>query len=75
LQKGLQVAEGLAENRGLEDRIDVFEIEQFVALNIYELASFAADGRKTAVTDIVKRYNEIIEEVETDRSLCIELRS
>jgi len=75
LQKGLQVAEGLAENKGLGDRIDIFEIEQFVALNIYELASFAADGRKTAVTDIVKRYNEIIEEVETDRSLCIELRS
>ena len=75
LQKGLQVAEGLAENKGLGDRIDIFEIEQFVALNIYELASFGADGRKTAVTDIVKRYNEIIEEVETDRSLCIELRS
>lgn len=74
LQRGLQVAEGLAENKGLADRIDVFEIEQFVALNIYELASFAADGRKTAVTDIVRRYNEIIEEVETDRSLCIELR-
>lgn len=74
LQRGLQVAEGLAENKGLADRIDVFEIEQFVALNIYELASFAADGRKTAVTDIVKRYNGIIEEVETDRSLCIELR-
>lgn len=74
LQRGLQVAEGLAENKGLADRIDVFEIEQFVALNIYELASFAADGRKTVVTDIVRRYNEIIEEVETDRSLCIELR-
>jgi hypothetical protein len=54
--------------------IDIFEIEQFVALNVYELGKFAADGRKTAVTDIVGRYNEIVEEFETDPSLKIELR-
>jgi hypothetical protein len=74
LQRGLIVAEGLANNVGLADRIDVFEIEQFVALNLYELAKFAADGRKTAVADLVNRYNEIIDEVETDPSLKIELR-
>ena len=59
---------------GLADRIDVFEIEQFIALNLYELARFAAEGRKTAVTDLVERYNEIVEEFETDPSLKIELR-
>ena len=74
LQKGLDVAEGLSGNVGLADRIDVFEIEQFVALNVYELGKFAADGRKTAVADIVDRYNEIVEEFETDPSLKIELR-
>jgi hypothetical protein len=74
LQRGLTVAEGLANNVGLAERIDAFEIEQFVALNLYELAKFAADGRKTAVTDLVNRYNEIVDEVETDPSLKIELR-
>ena len=74
LQRGLTVAEGLANNVGLADRIDLFEIEQFVALNLYELAKFAAEGRRTAVTDLVARYNEIVEEVETDPSLKIELR-
>jgi hypothetical protein len=74
VQKGLVVAEGLATNVGVADRIDIFEIEQFVALNLYELAKFAADGRKTAVNDLVNRYNEIVEEVETDPSLKIELR-
>ena len=74
LQRGLTVAEGLASNVGLGDRIDIFEIEQFVALNLYELARFAAEGRRTAVTDLVARYNEIVEEVETDPSLKIELR-
>jgi Domain of unknown function (DUF4928) len=74
IQRGLTVAEGLANNVKLGDRIDIFEIEQFVALNIYELGGFAANGRKMAVADIVSRYNEIIDLVETDPSLKIELR-
>lgn len=74
LQRGLDVAEGLAKNVELGDCIDIFEIEQFLALNIYTLGNFAADGRKAVVTEIVDRYNEIIEEVETDPSLKIELR-
>ena len=74
LQHGLTVAEGLAGNVGLGDRIDIFEIEQFVALNLYELGKFGAEGRKTAVTDLVDRYNEIVEEFETDPSLKIELK-
>ncbi len=74
LQHGLTVAEGLAENVGLGDRIDIFEVEQFVALNLYELGNFGSDGRRTAVNDLVDRYNEIVEEYETDPSLKIELR-
>lgn len=74
LQRGLAVAEGLSQNLKLADRIDVFEIEQFVALNLYELAKFGAEGRRIAVADLVKRYNEVIEEVETDPSLKIELK-
>lgn len=74
LQHGLTVAEGLANNVGLGDRIDVFEIEQFVALNLYEIGKFEAAGRKVAVTDLVDRYNEIVDDVETDPSLKIELR-
>lgn len=74
LQRGLTVAEGLAANAGLADRIDIFEVEQFVALNLYEWGRFGADGRKTAVADLVERYNEIVEEFETDPSLRIGLR-
>ncbi|AJX30729.1 DUF4928 family protein [Burkholderia oklahomensis] len=72
--RGLAAAEVLAENAGLGERIDVFEVEQFVALNLYELGKFAAEGRRVAVGDVVTRYNEIIEEVETDPSLKIEFR-
>ncbi len=73
-KKGLPVAEGLAGNSGLGDRIDVFEVEQFVAANLYELGGFAAAGRRTAVNDLVERYNQIVDEVETDPSLKIELK-
>jgi Domain of unknown function (DUF4928) len=74
LQRGLTVAEALAENAGVGDRIDVFEVEQFIALNLYELGKFAATGRQTAVRDVVNRYNEIVDEFETDPSLKIEVK-
>ena len=73
-QRGLSAAEVLSENVGLGDRIDVFEVEQFVALNLYELGRFAAEGRRLAVEDLVTRYNEIVEQYETDPSLKIEFR-
>jgi hypothetical protein len=74
IQRGLPVAEALAEDKNLADRIDVFEIEQFVALNLYEIGKFAAGGRQTAVQDLVERYNQIVDELETDPSLRIEIR-
>ena len=73
-QRGLTVAEALAENVGLGDRIDIFEIEQFIALNLYEMGKFLMEGRRAVLKDFVTRYNEIIDEVETDPSLRIELR-
>jgi len=73
-QRGLTAAEVLSENAGLGERIDVFEVEQFVALNLYELGKFAAEGRRVAVSDLVTRYNEIIDGFETDPSLKIEFR-
>lgn len=72
--RGLTAAEVLCENAGVGERVDVFEVEQFIALNLYELGRFAADGRRIAVNDLVDRYNEIVEQVETDPSLMIEIR-
>ena len=73
LARGLSVADGLAHNIGLSDRIDIFEIEQFVALNLYELGKFAAAGRRVAVNELVERYNAIVDEFETDPSLRIQV--
>lgn len=70
---GLAVAEGLARNLGIADRVDTIEVEQFIATNIYEIGVFEAAKRITAISDIVDRYNAIIDEFETDPSLKIEL--
>ncbi|WP_114389920.1 DUF4928 family protein [Notoacmeibacter marinus] len=74
MQRGLTVAEALSDNAGIADRVDVFEVEQFIALNLYELGKFAAEGRRVAVADLVNRYNEIVESVETDPGMKIELK-
>lgn len=65
-------ANALADNYGLADRIDVFEIEQFIATNVFELGSFVTSKLNVTIRDIVRVYNEIVESCETDPSLKIE---
>jgi hypothetical protein len=74
LAKKLAAADSLAEDAGVGDRIDIFEVEQFVALNLYEIGKFVDGGRRVAVTDLIQRYNEIVQAVETDPSLRIDLK-
>jgi hypothetical protein len=74
VEKGVQAAEVAAESAEVAGRIDVFEIEQFIALNLYEIGKFKAEGRRHAVDDLIKRYNEIVGAVEPDPSLRIEVR-
>lgn len=71
---GTAVATGLARQAELGGRIDVLDAEQFVATNVYELGRFTGEGRRTSLTEIIQRYNEIVAEHETDPSLKIEVR-
>lgn len=66
------VARELAEQEGIADRVDVFEAEQFIAGNLYELGRFAKAGRETTAKDLIARYNAIVAACETDPSLRIE---
>ena len=72
---GSAVAHELARRHTIEGRIDVFEIGQFVALNVYQLGAYVAEGRRSTLDSIVRRYNEIIDTVETDPSLKIDFRA
>jgi hypothetical protein len=70
---GASVAEGLAGLVGMADRIDVFEAEQFLAGNLYEIGKFAQAGRRTTAEQLISEYNAMIEKCETDPGLRIEL--
>lgn len=72
-KKGVEVAEGLAGQKQIDDRIDIFEIEQFVATNVYEKSDFKLSERPVTIGVILERYNSIVESCETDYSLKIEL--
>lgn len=72
-RRGVGLAEGLSENAGISDRLDVIEFEQFMATNIYELGEFEHSRRKEKVQDLVAHYNRIVDAYETDPSLKIEV--
>lgn len=71
LYKKVPIAEGLADNFGISDRIDIFDIEQFIASNLYELGKFSPYGRKDTAAQLITAYNGIVDACETDPSLKI----
>ena len=64
-------AESLANIQGIGGRIDILEAEQFIATNVYELSQFATAQRKLTVERLIDKYNEIVEQCETDPSLKV----
>ncbi|MCD4828665.1 MAG: DUF4928 family protein [Candidatus Cloacimonetes bacterium] len=64
-------AKSLAEQLGVADRIEIFNAEQFIAGNVYELGKFSYSGRALTVKNIIEEYNRIVRQCETDLSLCI----
>lgn len=72
-QKGVLLAEGLAEQTNIAERLDIFEAEQFLAGNFYEIGKFAQSGRRTTAEQLIEQYNKIIDVCETDPSLKIDV--
>ncbi len=52
---GVISGQNLAKRAGIEGRVDIFEIGQFVALNIYEMSKFAPADREPAVRELIKK--------------------
>lgn len=73
LATGVSVARDAAANAELSDRIEIFEVEQFVATNLHERGRFEAAGRLKAARELIDHYNAIVAEHETDPSLRIEI--
>lgn len=71
-EDGVGGAKALAKQIGIDDRLDIIEIEQFIATNVYEWSVFERDARQSTVAEIIARYNKIVAEHESDPSLRIE---
>ncbi len=67
----VHVAIALAETAEIHDRIDVLDVEQFLAGNLYEHGRFEREGRIEKVCLLIEKYNSIIDKCETDPSLKI----
>ncbi|MFZ3114635.1 MAG: DUF4928 family protein [Syntrophales bacterium] len=70
-QSGVGGAIALAKNADVAERIDILEIEQFVATNIYEWSAFQQTKRTLNIRQLVDAYNRIVDQCETDPSLKI----
>lgn len=71
-EDGVGGAKALARQAGIDDRLDIIEIEQFIATNVYEWSKFQRDNRSSTVAEIIERYNAIVAKCESDPSLRIE---
>ena len=71
--EGLVVAQGLALQAGVADRIDVLDIEQFLTCNLYEHGRFDSSGRRETARDLVAHYNRLVSAHEREPGLHIDL--
>jgi hypothetical protein len=69
----LTSAEGLAMQEGIPNRIDVLDIEQFLAANLHEKMLFDTGNRAAKTAELIAKYNAIVDYCETDPSLKIEV--
>ncbi len=63
----------IAVNLAIIDRIDIFEMNQFLTIGILKLSNFDGTNRLPALEKLIKAYNQIIDMCETDPSLKISL--
>lgn len=68
----IPAADAFAAVQQIADQIDVFDAEQFIVANLYELGGFEGASRRVTVDELVIKYNEIVSATETDTSLKIQ---
>ncbi len=70
-EAGAGGAAALAKNADVSERIEILEVEQFVAANVLEWSRFQQEKRPVTVRELIDSYNRIISKCETDPSLKI----
>lgn len=65
-------ARNLLEDAGIDNRVEVWDLQQFLSTNVYEHGRFNSANRHDVLTELIENYNGIIDDFETDPSLHIE---
>jgi len=68
----LPAAEGLAENIGLRNRIEVHSAERFIGANMLERGRFQMGASVESLKELLGLYNRLIQEYESDPSLQVD---
>jgi hypothetical protein len=71
----VHTALNLADDAGLAGRVEVWDIQQFLSVNVHEHSLFDETKRNSTLSGIIERYNKIVLETETDPSLRIEFEA
>jgi hypothetical protein len=71
LADGVEGAHFLLKGTEWRDRVDIMDADQFLTANIYEHSLFKAEDCKPTLLSILERYNEIVDQCETDPVLKI----
>ncbi len=69
----IQATRQLAELAGIQHRVGIHSLEQFVGQNVEELGEFGKAALAKNLRALLVKYNERVVAVETDRSLLIEI--
>jgi hypothetical protein len=70
---GVGGAAFLLRNSKLGERVDVLDCSQFLTANLYERSLFQVAICKITLTKLLERYNQIVDECETDPVLRVNL--
>ena len=70
---GVVGAAFLLRTSGLHERVDVLDCSQFLTANLYERSFFQVADCKVTFTKLLERYNELVNECETDPVLRVNL--
>lgn len=68
-----EAARQSADIAGIQDKVEILDVEQFVATNLLELGRFATDQRRVKLGELIANYNAIIDQTGEDPSLKIDM--
>lgn len=73
LREKVAKARGLAEATGVENRVAVFALEDYLAMNLIEIAAAARNSPDAVFRRLVEAYNRRVVQAETNRAVTVTL--